>query len=165
MKHLFKFLSLAAVAALTAISCNTELETPAVGTDAACPEGYYVEELTAVYPRDPETRTAFNETTGRFAWTEGDELAFHLSNGEYVAAPIDPATGKVKLYLPVGVTRDNYAVYPASAVVDEAAAIGNMKITVPDTYDISADPNTDYVQTAFCEKVNVIEVIEIQIKI
>lgn len=147
MKHLFKFLSFAAIAAMTAISCNKEIETPDLGTDAACPEGYYVEELTAVYPRDPETRTAFNETTGRFAWTEGDELAFHLSNGEYVAAPIDPATGKVKLYLPVGVTRDNYAVYPASAVVDEAAAIGNMKVTLPDTYDISADPNTDFVPT------------------
>ena len=147
MKHLFNFLSFAAIAAMTAISCNKEIETPAVGTDDACPEGYYVEELTAVYPHDPETRTAFNETTGRFAWTEGDELAFHLSNGEYVAAPIDPATGKVKLYLPVGVTRDNYAVYPASAIVDDAAAIGNMKITVPDTYDISADPRTDYVPT------------------
>ena len=132
---------------MTAISCNKEIETPDVGTDVACPEGYYVEELTAVYPRDPETRTAFNETTGRFAWTEGDQLAFHLSNGEYVAAPIDPATGKVKLYLPVGVTRDNYAVYPASAIVDEAAAIGNMKVTLPDTYDISANPNTDFVPT------------------
>lgn len=147
MKHLFKFLSFAAIAAMTAVSCNKEIETPDLGTDTACPEGYYVEELTAVYPRDPETRTAFNETTGRFAWTEGDELAFHLSNGEYVAAPIDPATGKVKLYLPVGVTRDNYAVYPASAVVDDAAAIGNMKVTLPDTYDISANPNTDYVPT------------------
>lgn len=140
-------MSFAAIAAMTAVSCNKEIETPDYGTDATCPEGYYVEELTAVYPRDPETRTAFNETTGRFAWTEGDELAFHLSNGEYVAAPIDPATGKVKLYLPVGVTRDNYAVYPASAVVDEAAAIGNMKVTLPDTYDISADPNTDFVPT------------------
>ena len=147
MKHLFNFLSFAAVAALTAISCNKELETPAVGTDDACPEGYYVEELTAVYPRDPETRTAFNETTGRFAWTEGDELAFHLSNGEYVAAPIDPATGKVKLYLPVGVTRDNYAVYPADAVVDDAAVVGNMKVTIPNSYDISNDPTTDYVPT------------------
>lgn len=147
MKHLFKFLSFAAIAAMTAISCNKEIETPDVGTDAACPEGYYVEELTAVYPRDPETRTAFNETTGRFAWTEGDQLAFHLSNGEYVAASIDPATSKVKLYLPVGVTRDNYAVYPASAVVDDAATVGNMKVTLPDSYDISANPNTDFVPT------------------
>ena len=146
MKHLFKFLSFAAVAAMTAISCNKEIETPDLG-DAACPEGYYVEELVAEYPHDPATRTAFNETTGRFAWTEGDELAFHLSNGEYVAAPIDPATGKVKLYLPVGVVRDNYAVYPADAVVDEAAAVGNMQVTLPDSYDISANPNTDYVPT------------------
>ena len=141
------FFVLAAIAAMTAISCNKEIETPAVGTDAACPEGYYVEELTAVYPRDPETRTAFNETTGRFAWTEGDELAFHLSNGEYIAAPIDPATGKVKLYLPVGVTRDNYAVYPAASIVDDAAEIGNMKVTLPDIYDITSNLVSDFVPT------------------
>lgn len=147
MKKIIHFALLAATSVIALVSCNKEIETPDLGTDAACPEGYYVEELTAVYPHDPETRTAFNETTGRFAWTAGDELAFHLSNGEYVAAPIDPATGKVKLYLPVGVTRDNYAVYPASAVVDEAAAIGNMKVTLPATYDISADPNTDFVPT------------------
>lgn len=147
MKKIIHFALLAATSVIALVSCNKEIETPDLGTDAACPEGYYVEELTAVYPRDPETRTAFNETTGRFAWTAGDELAFHLSNGEYVAAPIDPATGKVKLYLPIGVTRDNYAVYPASAVVDEAAAIGNMKVTLPDTYDISANPNTDFVPT------------------
>ena len=67
MKHLFKFLSFAALAAMNAVSCNKEIETPDLGTDAACPEGYYVEELTAVYTHDPETRTAFNETTGRFA--------------------------------------------------------------------------------------------------
>lgn len=147
MKKVFLFVT-AVIAAVTMLSCNKEIETPMQGvSDPACPEGYYVEELTAVYPHDPETRTAFNETTGRFAWTAGDELAFHLSNGEYVAAPIDPATGKVKLYLPVGVIRDNYAVYPASAVVDDAAAIGNMKVTLPDTYDISADLNTDFVPT------------------
>lgn len=147
MKKIHLFALLAATSVIALVSCNKEIVTPDVGVDPACPEGYYVEELTAVYPHDPETRTAFNETTGRFAWTEGDELAFHLSNGEYVAAPIDPATGKVKLYLPVGVTRDNYAVYPASSIVDDAAEIGNMKVTIPNTYDISADPNTDYVPT------------------
>ena len=147
MKKVFLFVT-AAIAAVTMFSCNKEIDLPQQGiSDPNCPEGYYVEELTAVYPHDPATRTAFNETTGRFAWTEGDELAFHLSNGEYVAAPIDPATGKVKLYLPVGVTRDNYAVYPASSIVDEAAEIGNMKVTLPNSYDISADPMTDYVPT------------------
>lgn len=138
-------MSFAAVAAMTFTSCNKEVETPEALAREACPEGYYIEELTAVYPHDPETRTAFNETTGKFAWTEGDELAFHLSNGTYTSAAIDPATSKVKLYLPVGVTRDNYAVYPASAVVAEAAEIGNMQVTLPSTYDISGNLTTDYV--------------------
>ena len=144
MKKVFMFAS-AAIAALAMVSCNKEIEIQDQIADGICPDGYYVEELVAEYPRDPETRTAFNETTGKFAWTEGDELAFHLSNGTYTSAAIDPATSKVKLYLPVGVTRDNYAVYPASAVVDEAAEIGNMQVTLPSTYDISGNLTTDYV--------------------
>ena len=143
MKKVFLFAS-AAIAALAVVSCNKEIEIQDK-PDMGCPDGYYVEELTAVYPRDPETRTAFNETTGKFAWTEGDELAFHLSNGTYTSAPIDPATSKVKLYLPVGVTRNNYAVYPASAVVDEAAEVGNMQVTLPSTYDISGNLETEFV--------------------
>lgn len=144
MRKVFMFAS-AAIAALAMVSCNKEIETPESLAGEACPEGYYVEELEATYPVDPATRTAFNEDSGKFAWTEGDELAFHLSNGTYTSAPIDPATSKVKLYLPVGVTRDNYAVYPASAVVDEAAEIGNMQVTLPSTYDISGNLTTDYV--------------------
>ena len=144
MKKVLMFAS-AAIAALAMVSCNKEIEIQDQIAEGICPDGYYVEELVAEYPRDPETRTAFNETTGKFAWTEGDELAFHLSNGTYTSAPIDPATSKVKLYLPVGVTRDNYAVYPASAVVDEAAEVGNMQVTLPSTYDISDNLTTEFV--------------------
>ena len=144
MKKVFLFAS-AAIAALAVVSCNKEIETPESLAGEVCPEGYYVEELEATYPVDPATRTAFNEDSGKFAWTEGDELAFHLSNGTYTSAPIDPATSKVKLYLPVGVTRDNYAVYPASAVVEEAATVGNMQVTLPSTYDISGNLETEFV--------------------
>ena len=144
MKKVLMFAS-AAIAALAMVSCNKEIETPESLAGEVCPDGYYIEELEATYPVDPATRTAFNETSGKFAWTEGDELAFHLSNGTYTSAPIDPATSKVKLYLPVGVTRDNYAVYPASAVVEEAATVGNMQVTLPSTYDISGNLETEFV--------------------
>lgn len=144
MKNLFSFIAASAV--LIVCSCSREPLLPEA-SDASCPEGYYVEEIVADYPRNPDTRTAFNEVTGRFAWSQGDELAFHLSNGEYTVAEIDPATSKVKLYLPIGVTRNNYAVYPASAVVSEAAVQGNMKVTLPNSYDISSDLMSDYVPT------------------
>ena len=143
MKKVLMFAS-AAIAALAMVSCNKEIKIQDK-PDTGCPDGYYIEELEATYPVDPATRTAFNETSGKFAWTEGDELAFHLSNGTYTSAPIDPATSKVKLYLPVGVTRDNYAVYPASAVVEEAATVGNMQVTLPSTYDISDNLTTEFV--------------------
>ena len=135
----------AAIAALAVFSCTKEIETLDKVLDEGCPEGYYVEELTAVYPSDPATRTAFNETTGKFSWSEGDELAFHLSDGSYISATINPQTNKVQLYLPVGVERDNYAVYPASSVVDGAAEVGNMQVTLPDTYDISGNLTTEEV--------------------
>ena len=144
---------LAVFAALMVSSCNKEIDVSDVTglvqgvVDPDCPEGYYAEELVVDFPRNPLTKTAFNEESGRFAWTEGDELAFHLSNGEYVTAQIDPTTSKVKLYLPIGVTRDNYAVYPASSVVDDAAVVGNMKVSLPSMYDISEDLLTDYVPT------------------
>lgn len=144
MRKVFLFAS-AAIAALAMVSCNKEIEIQDQIAEGICPEGYYIEELMAEYPSDPATRTAFNETTGKFAWTEGDELAFHLSNGTYTSAPIDPATSKVKLYLPVGVTRDNYAVYPASAVDADHASKTDMKVTLPSTYDISGNLMTDYV--------------------
>ena len=144
MKKVLMFAS-AAIAALAMVSCNKEIETPESLAGEVCPDGYYIEELEATYPVDPATRTAFNETSGKFAWTEGDELAFHLSNGTYTSAPIDPATSKVKLYLPVGVTRDNYAVYPASAVEEEHASKTDMKVTLPSTYDISDNLTTEFV--------------------
>ena len=148
MKKVF-FLALAAAAALALVSCNKEIDSGdrQEVIDPDCPEGCYVEVLDVSFPASLTTRTAFNEETGRFAWSEGDELAFHLSNGEYISAPIDPATGKVKLYLPIGVERNNYAVYPASAAVEGAAAIGNMQVTLPDAYDISGNLVSDFVAT------------------
>lgn len=103
-----------------------------------------MEEIYASYPA-AETRTAFDGTTGKFSWSEGDEIAFHLSDGSYTVAEIDPATSKVKLYIREGLTRDNFAVYPASAAIQEHSTIGDMQVKLPNAYNVSDDPTTDYV--------------------
>lgn len=142
MKHFTNFLMLAAIAVASLASCARELDNPE--KDNTAPEGYYMEEIFASYPA-AETRTAFDGTTGKFSWSEGDEIAFHLSDGSYTVAEIDPATSKVKLYIREGLTRDNFAVYPASAAIQEHSTIGDMQVKLPNAYNVSDDPTTDYV--------------------
>ena len=129
-------------AMLCTFSCMKETD---FGTDSA-PEGYYEEIITTVIPGGG-TRTSFDNTTGVFSWSDGDEIAFHLSNGEYIVAPIDPETSKVRLYIPEGVTRDEFAVYPASTIVTDHAEKGDMQLTLPDSYDISGALQSEYCPT------------------
>lgn len=129
-------------AMLCTFSCMKETD---FGTGSA-PEGYYEEIITTVIPGGG-TRTSFDNTTGVFSWSEGDQIAFHLSNGEYIVAPIDPETSKVRLYIPEGVTRDEFAVYPASTIVTDHAEKGDMQLTLPDSYDISGALQSEYCPT------------------
>ena len=129
-------------AMLCTFSCMKETD---FGTGPA-PEGYYEEIITTVIPGGG-TRTSFDNTTGVFSWSDGDEIAFHLSNGEYIVAPIDPETSKVRLYIPEGVTRDEFAVYPASTIVTDHAEKGDMQLTLPDPYDISGALQSEYCPT------------------
>ena len=73
MKKLHLILGCAAVAA----ACTGEPFIPDATTGPEVPAGYHMETLLAGYPA--ETRTSFDTETGSFAWTDGDLLAFHLS--------------------------------------------------------------------------------------
>ena len=141
MKNSATLLALLA-ATLCTFSCMKETD---FGTGSA-PEGYYEEIITTVIPGGG-TRTSFDNTTGVFSWSEGDQIAFHLSNGEYITAPINAETGKVRLYIPEGVTRDEFAVYPASTVVTDHAEKGDMQLALPDSYDISGALQSEYCPT------------------
>lgn len=82
------------------------------------------------------TKTNFDNSEGKFTWTDGDMLAVHYSNGSYTTYPVDPSDGKVLASVPPGASRDKYAVYPASSAV--ASATGNpLKVVFPASYDIS----------------------------
>jgi hypothetical protein len=82
------------------------------------------------------TRTSFDNSEGKFTWTDGDMLAVHYSNGSYTTYPVNPSDGTVLASVPPGATRDMYAVYPASSAV--ASATGNpLKVVFPTNYDIS----------------------------
>ena len=62
------------------------------------------------------TKTTYDSVDGKFAWSEGDWIAIHYSNGEYVRGTIqaDGTEGSkvVTVTPPANATRDYYALYP-----------------------------------------------------
>ena len=88
MRKLHWILGCAAIAAAACTVEPTDSEPFSAGSDI--PEGYHLENVRAVYP--DMTRTSFDAETGAFAWTEGDRLAFHISDGTYLVHEIDPET-------------------------------------------------------------------------
>ena len=93
MKKVFFFAVMAFTLFLVA-SCSKH-EVPEV--TPSCPDGYYVEVVQAVCP--PTTKASVDEVSGKVSWTNGDIIAFHLSNGTYLNAEVDPVTGKARLVL------------------------------------------------------------------
>lgn len=88
-----------------------------------------------------QTRTSYDNVEGKFAWSEGDEIALHYQNGKYetytVSVNSDPATGSIISSTVGGKVRNDFAVYPASAAVatENGAA---PKVLLPAEYDLTA---------------------------
>ena len=133
MKKVFFFAVMAFTLFLVA-SCSKH-EVPEV--TPSCPDGYYVEVVQAVCP--PTTKASVDEVSGKVSWTNGDIIAFHLSDGTYLNAEVDPVTGKARLVIPEGVVRDGYAVYPASIAVPAHAAVGDLRVNLPSEYDFTSN--------------------------
>ena len=93
----------------------------------------------------PETRTSYDGYEGKFLWNEGDEIAVHLADGTaagryetFKVLPNDPAeTASVPISTTSSMTRNAYAVYPASAAVAASYGSPTLKVTLPAEYDIS----------------------------
>ena len=92
-----------------------------------------------------DTKTSYDSEVGKFIWSEGDQIAIHYSNGEYVTGTLeaDGTEGykKVSVTAPEGKTRDYYAVYPATAAVADNYGNPALQVTFPASYDISAIVN------------------------
>ncbi len=140
MRKLHWILGCAAIAAAACTVEPTDSETFSAGSEI--PDGYHLENVRAVYP--DMTRTSFDAETGAFAWTEGDRLAFHISDGTYLVHEIDPETGNVRLLIKDGLVRDQFAVYPSEAALPDYAEAGNLMISYPDSYDISGNLQSDF---------------------
>ena len=85
---------------------------------------------------DVETRVAFDEFTGEFSWTAGDQIDVHTTAG-YQTAALD-ANGCFNLTS--GSVRDGYAVYPTGVVTSDS----DLTLELPDSYDIEAGGMADF---------------------
>ena len=98
----------------------------------------------------PDTKTSYDSgirdpRVGDLVWNEGDQVAIHFSDGSYQNVAVeniggtvnDPAVCEFRAPSTAARYRDCYAVYPASAA--DPANYGNptLKLTLPDSYDIS----------------------------
>ena len=47
----------------------------------------------AIIVNPEETRTSFDSYVGKFAWSDGDEIAIHLSDGTFYSTAVNAETG------------------------------------------------------------------------
>ena len=93
----------------------------------------------------PATRTSYDGYEGKFLWDEGDEIAVHIADGTaagryetFKVLPNDPAeTASVPISTTSSMSRNGYAVYPASAAVAASYGSPTLKVSLPAEYDIS----------------------------
>ena len=105
-------------------------------------EGLVGETLTA-HIGGPQSKVAFNPTSGKFAWSDPDEIALHSTAGTYTTAQVTAAG--VFTFAPQGSeVRDGYAFYPAGVADGTAAA---PVVTLPASYDIDAEGMGDWYPT------------------
>ena len=118
-----KTIAFAAVSVMLLGSCSREQQNPDDG----------IRTLTAHIGK--QTRVDFDSRTGKFSWSDPDEIALHLSTGAYTNVAVKPS-GVFNLVLDAGVTQDCYGVYPSNIV--DASNYGNpdLRIELPASYTV-----------------------------
>ncbi len=143
-KILFYAASLVAVAT----ACNKINSEPAGDVDEpASGVKMIIETVTA--RQGTSTKATISNADASFAWTEGDHIAVHVSNGTYVYTSDEGASGaseaaakaSFKVAYPEGTSRDAFAVYPSTIVAKDAANYGQdgapLDVTLPDSYTLA----------------------------
>ena len=105
-------------------------------------EGPVGETLTA-HLGGPESKVEFNPSSGKFAWSDPDEIAVHSTAGAYKTVQVT-AAGVFTFAPEGGEVRDGYAIYPATAAAGTAEAPA---VTLPASYDITAEGMGDWYPT------------------
>ena len=133
MRYILRQVWIIAGAALCIAACSREEPAGAPGGREAVLRAWIVNE---------ETRTGFDSHVGKFAWSEGDRIAIHLSDGTFHSTEVNPETGAFTCSTTPTKKRDAYAIYPASAA--DAANYGSptLNVILPAEYDIADEPSS-----------------------
>ena len=90
---------------------------------------------------EADTRTDFDNFSGDFAWSQGDQIAIHYTDGSYRSETVDYKTGEFSCSSTSTVYRDGYAIYPASIVNTDYS---DLYVNLPSEYDIRNKLNSLY---------------------
>lgn len=127
-----------------AVSCEKEEFLPArVGMISETVSG----------SRSAATKATISEADASFAWTEGDDVAVHISNGKYVYTSDEGASAahitdvihadnaSFTVAYEGGYSRDAFAVFPSTLVAKDAANYGQeghtLDVTLPAAYTLA----------------------------
>ena len=134
-----------ALAVLTA-ACSNEDDSILSGLENSYSDDVkMITETITATNGDGATRAAV-AADASFTWTAGDQIAVHVSDGNYytttaLAAGDYTNTASFSVTYPDGQSRDAFAVYPASIVAADAANYGqsgaSLDVTLPGSYTIA----------------------------
>ena len=145
MKKIFLYISVLAAA----VACNTAVidnDPSQSGVDPVTGIKMITEIISG--QRGSATKaTISNDDAPAFAWTMGDNIAVHVSNGKYVftsgdgGASTNTATANFTVVYPEGTSRDAFAVYPSTIVSENAGNYGQsgdtLDVTLPSSYTLA----------------------------
>ena len=135
---------------LFAVSCEKEENSPSQIESEPVSEVKMITEVVSG-GRGDATKATIGSTTPTFAWTAGDNVAVHVSNGKYVYTSDDGASGATPkaspdkasftVVYPDGYSRDAFALYPSTIVDKDATNYGqsgqSLDVTLPSSYTLA----------------------------
>lgn len=140
-----------AALSLIAAACNKAELNPVEGGEETTPaENMIIETVSAT--TEMSTKATIANTGGAFAWTAGEHIAVHVSNGtthKYVltsdtggsGASAAAGTASFTIAYDEGYARDAFAVYPRTIVSRDAANYGQsgatLDVTLPSSYTLA----------------------------
>ena len=137
---------------LLAVSCEKEENLPTLEENEPVSQVEMVTE-TVSGGRGTSTKALISDADASFSWTEGDNVAVHISNGKYVYTSDEGASGATitdivhtddasfTVVYEAGYERDAFAVYPSTLVARDAENYGQeghtLDLTLPDSYTLA----------------------------
>ena len=131
---------------LFSVSCEKEENSPSQIENEPDSEVKMITEVVSG-GRGEATKATISDSDASFAWTAGDNVAVHVSNGDshkYVitssGASVAAASASFSVQYEEGYARDAFAVYPSTIVAATAANYGQsgqpLDVTLPSSYTL-----------------------------